>query len=351
MEYFIRLNNNGFFNSSFRARKTAVRIWKEVESVFNNYPLQTFALGKKCNNGYKITLDVTDITNFFNKRIKLVKFEEDYGYYEYDVDPTFYLKIMIKGYNDSEIQFTGGERGILTINRFLQDLFLAMNLCYPTLDLWRGEIIESPSDYEIIDFTPDLSFEPIYYSWIEGRKWNYAKLTNMSFLTIWNWINNVELPGIGLANSNAQKACLLLLDLCSHPRFQVEKYLILSRGFETIFTTSNDGIARTLRERIELLLKEPVTNKKWLSKFYDIRSRIIHGDLPVTRNSFEYNFYTEEFNENYFQPYLQALSVYLCIIQKMVQKNCSGFSFTQKFSPIIAVKSVEKNKELNGKRK
>lgn len=331
MEYFIRLNNYGFYNSNFRARKRVIKIWEEVESVFQNYALSTFALGDKCNNGYKISLDVSDILHFFNYRIKDVKKDDFFDSYS---EPEFYLKINVRGYNDSEIQYTGGGRGILIINRFLQDLFLAINLCYPALDLWRGEIIESREDDEIFEYTPDLTVKPIYEAWYEGRKWKYPKLSNISFTKTWDWINAIKLPGIGLANSSAQKACLLLLDICSNPKFTVENILVVSRGFEAVFTTSSDGIARTLKERIQLLLGEPKSNKKWLSKFYDIRSRIIHGDLPVTRNSWEYNFYTEEFIEEYLLPFHQALSVYLSIIQKMSKKNCNGFLFKQRINPI-----------------
>jgi hypothetical protein len=48
--------------------------------------------------------------------------------------------------------------------------------------------------------------------------------------------------------------------------------------------TQFNSIGKMLKDRIHLVLGEPKSHKKWITDFYNLRSRIIHGDYPLVRS-------------------------------------------------------------------
>ena len=330
MDYFIRLNSNRFYTHDYKYARKVAKLWEEVSNIFNNYTLKTYALGFPENIGYKITVDASDIVDFFNKRISKVDINDYYS------DPDFYLKISLYTLDGGEMISIGGAQSINIANRFLQDLFISMNLAFPTsLNLWYGEFYEHIDSYDIVAYAPFYSTIPLYNAVKITYQWKYPKIKNISFEKVWSWINKAGIPGVGVAKNVAQKTCFILLNLCSSPEFIIENSLSMSRGFEIILANASQSVSKILNERLELLFGTPSENKKWFNQFYQIRSRVIHGDLPVTRNSREFSFQNEEFLLEFEKPYYQALIMYINLLQKMILTDCNGFKFSQKVKPII----------------
>lgn len=326
MNYYIRLNSDGFYNQGYKHAKKVANLWVEVENLFQNYPLKTYALDNPKNIGYKISIDTSDIVDFFNKRISKV-IPDDY----YSESPNFYLKISLHTLANGEMNSIGGARSVNITNRFLQDLFISMNLAFPTsFNLWYGEFYESMESYDVIAYAPFYTVVPLDEVMNINTHWNYPKIKNIPFAKVWSWINKVGIPGVGVAENVSQKACFILLNLCGSPEFITENSLAMSRGFEIILADSSQSINKMLKERLELLFGIPLENKKWFSQFYQLRSRVIHGDLPVTRNNREFSFQNEEFLLVFKKPYNQAFSIYISLLQKMIIKDCNGFIFSQK---------------------
>ena len=329
MDYFIRLNSTGFYDQNYKYAKKVADLWAEVSVIFNNYILLTHALEKPDKIGYKITVDTSDIVSFFKSRIAKVD-NEDY----YSDLSDFYLKISLHTLDDGEMISGVGALSLNIINRFLQDLFIAMNLAFPTsFNLWYGEFYEKIESYDIIAYAPFYSVIPLKYALEINEIWNYSKIKKLSFSKAWSWINKVGIPGVGVAKNVGQKTCFILLNLCNSSEFIIENSLSMSRGFEIILSNSSQGISKEMKERFELLFGTPSENKKWFSQFYQLRSRVIHGELPVTRNSREFSFQNEEFLLEYEKPYNQAFAMYLSLLQKMIIDDCNGYIFSQNVKP------------------
>lgn len=329
MDYFIRLNSDGFYNQNYKYAKKVAKLWREVSNMFNNYHLETYALSRRESIGYKISVDTSDAVTFFNKRIHNVDNEDYYS------EPDFYLKISLLTIDDGEMISIGGAQSLNIISRFLQDLFISMNIAFPSsLNLWYAEFYEDRDSYDVVAYAPFYSAIALSRALELNINWQYAAIKKIPFEKIWTWINSVGIPGVGVANNPAQKACFILLNLSKTPEFNIENSIALSRVFEIILTDSNQGVNKIVKERLELLFGEPKENKKWFSQFYQLRSRVVHGDLPVTRNSNEFRFQNEEFLTEFEKIYYQAFIMFISLLQKMVLNNCSGFLFSQEIKPL-----------------
>jgi hypothetical protein len=208
-----------------------------------------------------------------------------------------------------------------------------MNICAPgILDLYFASIVDSidEENEEINIAAPELTSSFLYEALKESKSWSYPKINYLPFHDVWGWMNNCKIPGTILAKNPFQKACFLLNQLCNQYDFNIEATLSLTRGFEAILLDDSESIQRLLKERISLILGVPKENKKWLSNLYNIRSRIIHGDLPVCRLGNESYLNLEEFLEDFEKPFLLGLSVYIALLQKMIIKKSFAVKFSEK---------------------
>ena len=109
---------------------------------------------------------------------------------------------------------------------------------------------------------------------------------------------------------------------------------MLSQAIESLFSTTKDIILSILKERIVLLHGQPAEHKNWVNKFYDLRSRIIHGDHPVFRPTpLDHLTDSQEYGEKYFPVYedhsVRAFLLIIVTIQDLIRNSAKGYTFKQ----------------------
>ena len=108
--------------------------------------------------------------------------------------------------------------------------------------------------------------------------------------------------------------------------------LILSQGLEAVLGGGSERIGSALKARVDLILGEPTAHKRWISDFYGLRSRIIHGAFPIVRPGeflSEDDLYRHE--KELLRPIDRVTAVLLCLLQKLILAGSAGFAFGETF--------------------
>ena len=220
---------------------------------------------------------------------------------------------------------------------FLQELFLAMNISGgPCIDLTYTNCI-LPKKWASFGNTlpPKLSMFYFESSWLKAKERNWPQLNLLSFSETWEWFEGNKIRGLELAKHSSQIALFSILHLTySTDLANSSSVLLLSQALESLFSTKKENILSVLKERIALLLGTPPENKNWINKFYELRSRIIHGDQPIIRPSSYCDFSVEqEYYEKYLPLYMDysemASLVLFATIQDLIINSAKGFNFKQ----------------------
>lgn len=176
--------------------------------------------------------------------------------------------------------FPGDKPPILEACYFLQNLFVAMNLCM------RGGC----HFYSCLPIMPDLrayhlslNGHPLESGWCVAAAWGWPNLRRLSFRKVWSWLQRVGVLNADIAKSPAQVGAFSMLEIASQNFIEPKDIILVSQTLETLFVGEHDGISSRLRKRVKLVLGEPITNKNWLTKLYALRSKIVHGSYPVVR--------------------------------------------------------------------
>ncbi|MFN8497967.1 MAG: hypothetical protein U0641_08930 [Anaerolineae bacterium] len=115
---------------------------------------------------------------------------------------------------------------------------------------------------------------------------------------------------------------------------ETEIILYIAQVLEAFFSEGKEGIAWVLKNRIHRVLGLPDTHKKWFNKFYDIRSRVAHGNLPMLRPG-DFNWDTPDvlnYREAYLDPMDRAIGVLIAIIQDLVVSDARTYRFSEQFA-------------------
>ena len=108
--------------------------------------------------------------------------------------------------------------------------------------------------------------------------------------------------------------------------------MIVAQTLESLFAPGKEQIGGLLKRRIYSVLGEPEAHKSWFSRFYDLRSRVAHGDIPLVRpNNLALNesVQFQNYYANYFTPLEEAASVMLAVLQDLVKSRAVEYDFTE----------------------
>jgi hypothetical protein len=176
--------------------------------------------------------------------------------------------------------------------------------------------------------------DPLEFAWSEAKEWGYPPLIGIPFAAAWNWLIQSEFDKCSIARTPLHKTLSVLLALSRQfSRVAAADVLALAQALEALLGGGSEKIGATLRARVEMILGEPVTHKRWLTDFYGLRSRIVHGAFPILRPG---GFVEEEELERHEHELLRtidrAIAVVLCLLQKLVVANATGFRFSETFT-------------------
>ena len=310
-----------------------IKLWEEVDEYFTHYKLCIHSWGDwSSTEEYEISLDASNLITFLHATIDS---ENDYA---------DYLKIFSEGrkkrywcHLDIEVEALQNQKKqrsslFRCIGLFLQQLYLSMNLCVQGAGNFSWACF--PDNPEA-DAPLDLYNGHLESAWMGAREWGWPNLINVSFPQVWNWWDSIGFYELDIAKTAPQKAAFVLLEISSkNKNLGPNEILLISQVLESFFVDEQSNIGKILKRRLGLVLGQPSSHKNGLSKFYDLRSRIIHGDHPIIRPTHyqELDEDVENHISEYFTPIDKTLAVILAILQDLIIHSSIEYEFKETFN-------------------
>jgi hypothetical protein len=162
---------------------------------------------------------------------------------------------------------------------------------------------------------------------IKTLKWPVYK--SLDLLDVWQWIEGKKISFRSHSKTKVDRALnaftYLFKDSLENIVFDLFWSLI---GIEALYCTSKDGISEQIYEKVQLVLGPVTESKKKVKSMYNFRSRLIHGDLNIPPNYFEYEDEDEEkFQEELFDATILAVAILTVTLQELIVKNESELKF------------------------
>lgn len=204
-----------------------------------------------------------------------------------------------------------------------------MNLCKPGgCHLYRCALPANPT---LEAWAPSLNGHPLEFAWRTAARWGWPQLLTLDFKKVWQWLEQVSLLDAVVAKSPAQVAGFAIIEIAAQNVVEPKDIIMVSQTLETLFVEEHDGISKRLKNRIKLLLGEPPTDKKWLTRLYETRSKIVHGAFPVVRPII--GCYAEglpqQLQSDLSLQLDRGLSVIIAVLQDMISTLTSSYQFVE----------------------
>jgi hypothetical protein len=171
-------------------------------------------------------------------------------------------------------------------------------------------------------------------------KMKWPPIRFMSIQVVWQWMQKIPAFNNDFGVSKAGRALAAFTHLLRRrdPTAVGENLLWALLGLEALYTKGTSELGSQLAAKSQLLLGEQHDFKKAITRMYDYRSRLTHGDLPVPMHYCEYeglaeyeSFLTEVEQQNYV-----AASVLASSLQALVERDATELNFEWNIVPRLA---------------
>lgn len=266
----------------------------------------------------------------FSIKVNWPKRKIIYNSYSEDDIPSLLLEIIIatnkvkKEYHDNLFKHL--------VSYYLSQLFLIFNMSAPgCFDCYFSKLWSSMGNDININLSSTMWFG--YLSVYDKYCWPNIK--TIPAITTFNWLKKINLKLKQTATNSIERVLFALLNYSYGWNISPIKILWLTLALESLYEVPSSGIIKTLRNRIFLVVGEPTQNSKIIKKiidgFYDIRSRIVHGEfnisLPESMEYFDFSKMDQDIklirNEEY------ALSIVIATLQKMILSSSTELVFNE----------------------
>lgn len=224
----------------------------------------------------------------------------------------------------------GPDLKLYAVGKFLQQLFLGLNLAVPgSLTLYAAQY---PDITDPVPEPPQHSADILEFACNHALERGWPPVGCLSFPTVWKWLSDRLPCELDLAEAPHQKALFTLLRATSPHTDEAATILLIAQALEALFVEGREGIGSMLRQRLELVLGSPTTHKNWFQRFYERRSKIAHGITPVLRPG---RLFDEDdsspggYMDDFFVPIDEAIAVLLAVLQDLVKSGAMEYRFTQ----------------------
>lgn len=162
---------------------------------------------------------------------------------------------------------------------------------------------------------------------IKTLKWPIYK--SLDLLHVWQWIERNNFSFRFHSKTKVDRALNAFTYLFKGSLENIVFDLFWSLiGVEALYCSSKDGISEQIYEKVQLVLGPVTESKKKIKSMYNFRSRLIHGDLDIPPNHFEYDDQEEEkFQEELFDATILAVAILTVTLQELIFKNETGLKF------------------------
>lgn len=206
---------------------------------------------------------------------------------------------------------------ITEIEKYIMDYTFAMNIAYPGLfEFGEAKIFINQKQIE----KQDIMLVGWLDTYINFLKNKWPIIHKLKFEQVWKWLNTKTNFMEGISKTAIDRALNALTYTMGDVSYEQIFYVLM--GIEAIYNDNDsNGITEQIRAKTESLLKRPEEYRKKISKFYDNRSKFIHGRLNFPNKYCPYDA-TEEFEEFYFKKYIEtvedAMSILISTIQEYI---------------------------------
>jgi hypothetical protein len=290
-----------------------LRVWHEAHERLSTQRA-TFVVGKEATSWYGVTVDARAVLRFLEAELgRHASGSPTVRPPGLSEDLALRLHIEPSGTAETAAGFPA--------DRFLEQLFVACNLAQAgSCAFTRGDapirldpmLIESayhlgrtPDDESMeTDFWPDL--QPV------------------TFTQAWEWLQEDLSYDTDVARTPAQMTVFSLLLLATRIPEDSDNILVIARAIEAIFGRGvRENISRTIEERIESRFGRSRGYPRWFRQFYDLRSRLVHGDNVLPRPGVG-SFSSPEgfaFHDEHFGPVMHGMRLLLASLYEMIRLN------------------------------
>lgn len=210
---------------------------------------------------------------------------------------------------------------------YLYCTFLGMNLAAPGSMKFGGVARDTGITLKPLDSYPLVSA----WSSCVARGWPEIRVQPLSHVVA--WLRTVGIASVQVARTSLHRALFSLLNLCETENCP-SQVLWASMLLESLYKTPRVDIAERLKSRTLMVLPTGKSKdaRKLLSRFYDFRSRLAHGDFNVEspqQNDIldpESATYVAQFDE----PLATALGVALATLQFLVAEGRTELDFEER---------------------
>lgn len=210
---------------------------------------------------------------------------------------------------------------------FLSKLSLILNLTYEfALDFLNGFVFNS-EDLKLGETT--IVFCHMDFAYEHSRKIKWPNLQSIELNKTIDWFTN---NGISLelkSTNSAGRAINAFSHLFGDLSEKDSSFLFWSvLGIESILARGTKDISHQIKQKANLLLGEPNEFKKKITKLYEYRSRLIHGDFNFPP---KYSSDFDNFEEEYWDYLAFSNSILIALIRKLINENKVEFEFEYKY--------------------
>lgn len=306
-----------------------VDVWNEAGKLFANRTMEAlfYLYDSKKRVVFNVSIDPSSIIEYLDAKqisfLRCLNSYEKHKCFDYHIEKKY---LTIRFETDDE------KLGLQAVENFLATFFMAMNLAAPGSCNFAW--VKSQCNYSIS--IPQLSSDEMVNAWKCFEQWGWPDLGDCSFIGTWNWLKKIKYAETHVSKNVTQGAIITIHNIClnSNGLFSLlNNILWISHALESLLITEHEGIQRLLKKRIESILGKPKSDTKWISKFYNLRSRIIHGDYKVIRDSC--NEYIDPEVDNYIDYFWkvndQSLAVLIALIRKLIINDGTSYVFSEQY--------------------
>jgi hypothetical protein len=221
---------------------------------------------------------------------------------------------------------------------YLSFVFLALNLAAPgCADFWGLRIVEDEMNDATLGYSNDL----LAGGWEEGLRLGWPPIAQLGLSQVVEWLITNEFFKGQVACSRQQRVIYALLNLCRAGEAGPPEAIWLAHAMEALIDSPSSRINALLKDRLFLLLGSPGRSsrsiRKLLDGFYNLRSRIVHGDFNVCHPAWnevldkKVNDYRAEFSASL----SFASAIVVSALQMMILEKWSEVSFEEKLVPKV----------------
>lgn len=206
----------------------------------------------------------------------------------------------------------------------IYELVFLTNIARPgSLTIWEGVVLINGIKYGTT--RPIFNFLSDAYEKSIKLKYPYFRFYQLNGIRTWLKSNNISF--YSKPESKIAVAINCITYIFSYELTNAERLIYSLIGLEALYTKGNNNITEQLNEKIQVYLGSLIDYKRILKDMYSIRSRFLHGDLPIKPFFLFDNTGENDYEDEIYEALLISSSVLIRTIQKMIEEDRKEINF------------------------